>query len=655
MKCFARHASFLLALSLLVPIAGLARTITTTIPPGDTQALINAIGNPAIGQQDVQIIVITGVYTFTPANLPSGGLNIRANTRIQGDGSVKIVYDGAPSPGPLFDVAGNALTLNKVEISGFNTSGSGGVLRQSGGTVTITNTVLSGNRAAQDGGAVTITGGILEIQNTYFLNNRAGNMGGGLNILGNLKDITISNNLFDGNSAGVFGCDLNVFGASDTTALVARNNQFFGAGCQNVRIENPSGALLLMHNTANNGGAEEFIHSTSSSTSLGGMLLDWLGAKSLGKSSKAACQDFGSGALRSLGGNIATEASCRLNQSSDLITASTGLQGRGANGILGVADNGPGIERGSSTLVTSGNRRLLPCGYRDLRGLGRPQDANADGVFACDTGAIEKQGGANLAAPVSGTYFDTTRNGEGFSIENIGNNQAFVAMFSYGVNGGLLWFFGLGDIVGNSVVIDDFQQTAGGVFGPAFNAGNVVRSRVGGASFVFPNCAAETGPGQFAFQAAPGTAFEDLLSKATRLTYVVPCTGAPNVDAGRSGSFFAPTRDGEGIFVQVLPNGRALIIWYTYDPQGRQFWTISSDANVSGNTITASMLYPSQTTRFGSNFNQSQVQLSPWGTVTLVYSGCNALSFSYSSTVAGFGSGQYNYQRLTSLAGTNCQ
>ena len=107
--------------------------------------------------------------------------------------------------------------------------------------------------------------------------------------------------------------------------------------------------------------------------------------------------------------------------------------------------------------------------------------------------------------------------------------------------------------------------------------------------------------------------------------------------------------------MQILPDGRVVVIWYTYDPQGRQFWTISSEATLSGNTITANMAYPAQTTRFGSNFNASQVQLALWGTLTLTYSGCNSMTVAYNSSVAGFGSGQYNYTRLTGIAGTTCQ
>jgi predicted outer membrane repeat protein len=645
----------------------LARTVTTTVAPGDVQGLINAVNNPSIGPQDIQIILISGTYTFTPGNLPAGGLIIRANTRIQGSGVAPAQLTGnfanTPSASPLFEVSGNALNLNNIATSGFNTSGSGAVIRQSGGTVTVLNSTFTANQAADKGGAIAVTGGIIEVQNSIFSGNRAGNLGGGISIDGNLRDTTISNNVFAGNTAGVFGCDLNVFGASSTTAMIARNNQLTGSGCNNVRVENPQGGMFWLFNAVQVDTNTRALDSTANQNVLwGDYFVQAPPGQSPGKSvgAKALCADFGSNAFQSLGANIATDATCRLNHASDLITSNTGLLPPDANGIIGVADGAPGIERGPSTLHTYLNgsgvsRKLLPCGYRDLRGLGRPQDANLDGVFACDTGAVEKQGGPNIGAPVSGAYFDTSRNGEGTFVENIGNNQAFVAKFTYGVNGGLAWFVGLGKVVGNSIVVDDMVQTTGGVFGAGFDPNNIARARVGGASFVFPSCAADTQPGQFAFQSAVASGFEDLLNKATRLSFIVPCTGAPHAQAGRSGSFYSPARDGEGIFVQILPDGRVVVIWYTFDPQGRQFWTLSSEATLSGNTITANMFYPVQTTRFGSNFNASQIQYATWGTLTLTYTSCNAMTVAYNSTVPGFGSGQYNYTRLTGIAGTTCQ
>ncbi len=196
----------------------------------------------------------------------------------------------------------------------------------------------------------------------------------------------------------------------------------------------------------------------------------------------------------------------------------------------------------------------------------------------------------------------------------------------------------------------------GGVFGAAYDPDLVDRQFIGAMSLVFSNCASGAGaPGRQLYQSETGAEFGDLLVDAFRLSTVVDCQGNSSPQAGRSGSFFDPARDGEGIFVQWLTNGQVIVIWYTFDPQGNQFWTISGDVSIDGNTVTANMLYPAASTRFGAQFNADDIDLQPFGTVTLQYMpGCNSMTFSYNSTVAGFGAGSYNYSRLTSLTGTTC-
>lgn len=296
-----------------------------------------------------------------------------------------------------------------------------------------------------------------------------------------------------------------------------------------------------------------------------------------------------------------------------------------ANGIPQPNTGSPLIESGPVDFVNN----VLPCSYKDMNGLGRPQD------------------------------FDGDRNGEGIIVEMLNASSALVTMFTYHPNKtDLMWFIGIGNIVGNSIVIDEVLRTSGGVFGSGFNADNIVRTDVGGMSIIFPDCDSSANPGRLTFQAGFEFAseLENMLVKNQRLSRLLSCNQTQsNAQTGRSGSFYDPNRSGEGIFVEVLDNGSAVIIFYTYTPDGKQFWFISSGVQITGNTLTASMVYPASTTGFGSQFDPNEIDLQPWGTLTLEYQpGCSQVNVSYSSTVAGFGNGTYNYQRLTQPAGTVC-
>ncbi|MEM9303388.1 MAG: hypothetical protein AAGE01_14830, partial [Pseudomonadota bacterium] len=89
-------------------------------------------------------------------------------------------------------------------------------------------------------------------------------------------------------------------------------------------------------------------------------------------------------------------------------------------------------------------------------------------------------------------------------------------------------------------------------------------------------------------------------------------------------------------------------------PDGNPFWTISGDVVIDGSSITASMLYPAQATKFGAEFDPAELVLGDWGTLTLEYIGCDAITLGYESVLEGFGSGGYEYVRLTALDGTDC-
>ena len=51
---------------------------------------------------------------------------------------------------------------------------------------------------------------------------------------------------------------------------------------------------------------------------------------------------------------------------------------------------------------------------------------------------------------------------------------------------------------------------------------------------------------------------------------IIPSVTYAVLDETMSGSWYDPTRDGEGIVLEILPDGRQLAYWFTYDIDGNQ-------------------------------------------------------------------------------------
>jgi len=63
-----------------------------------------------------------------------------------------------------------------------------------------------------------------------------------------------------------------------------------------------------------------------------------------------------------------------------------------------------------------------------------------------------------------------------------------------------------------------------------------------------------------------GFAFAGIFFTATALADL------PLADGGASGQWWNPSRDGEGLFVEILPEPAISISWFTYDEVGNQIW-----------------------------------------------------------------------------------
>jgi hypothetical protein len=263
----------------------------------------------------------------------------------------------------------------------------------------------------------------------------------------------------------------------------------------------------------------------------------------------------------------------------------------------------------------------------------------------------------NPLAFASGSWFDPDRNGEGFVVQVLRDSQAIVTWFTYppsGEQGGQAWLIGTGAATGDRIVIDEMLRPAGAVFGPDFDPSDVTREPWGSLEIVFEDCdrAAASWNGPPAF----GSGSMDLVRLSAIDDVACEPGQVPEPDrivSGRSGAWFDPYHDGEGWMLEMLPDGRMVAYWFTYDDQGRQAWMIG-EAQVMGRTLWIEDLLISGGARFGDAFDPEDVQLTSWGSLGFLFEDCSQGLMRYSSPDPRFGAGSLTPVQLASLANTDC-
>ena len=124
------------------------------------------------------------------------------------------------------------------------------------------------------------------------------------------------------------------------------------------------------------------------------------------------------------------------------------------------------------------------------------------------------------------------------------------------------------------------------------------------------------------------------------------------ITGGFTGSWFNPDTGGQGFQLQVLPDGRAVAFWFTYDASGNQIWLIGNNT-IKGNRLELKMSMPTGPL-FSADFDSEDVQLQSFGDLTLTFENCNQGTMSWQSDDPQFGSGSMPIKRLTKSAGVSC-
>jgi predicted outer membrane repeat protein len=239
------------------------------------------------------------------------------------------------------------VTVIDSTVDGSTADGPGGAIFTLDGDVTVVNSTVNGNRADDRGGAISGEAAVTVIDSTIARNEAVAHVGGGIWARGNLyvANSTISNNYAEGQGGGIL--------AAGTVRLVN------------------STVLDNIAPVAANIGTGERLEAF-------GSIIGPAKTDSLGGQVQATDRNCQVSEAHSLGYNFVSDASCGLNDPTDVV----GLLPQ----LRPLADNGG---RGETLLPQPGSPVLdrIPvadCRFaEDQRGVARPQGA------ACDMGAVE--------------------------------------------------------------------------------------------------------------------------------------------------------------------------------------------------------------------------------------------------------------------------
>lgn len=264
-------------------------------------------------------------------------------------------------------------------------------------------------------------------------------------------------------------------------------------------------------------------------------------------------------------------------------------------------------------------------------------------------------GGFQIDSGTSGLWYDPARNGEGFLIDVLDSGDVIVFWFTYDANGNQQWLIGQATPDGNRLVMEMPIVTSGARFGNQFDPDDVQRDDWGRLAFEFDDCSA----GRVDYQHAGNLGSGSI--ELTRLSGIasIGCGGAgggSGSDNGASGAYYDPARSGEGVQVQVVDGQSGpfpVVYWFTYDSAGNQVWFFGV-GQFNGDQIVVNDTLQPMGPQFGADYDDADLVLTPWGSLSLDRVDCNTVTLNYSSMLAEFGSGQRSQQRLYQTAGTTC-
>lgn len=153
--------------------------------------------------------------------------------------------------------------------------------------------------------------------------------------------------------------------------------------------------------------------------------------------------------------------------------------------------------------------------------------------------------------------------------------------------------------------------------------------------------------------AGPGDCrFDDTYVPTSFDARVPPRAEPPTIDARFNGSWFDPSRSGEGIALEILDGGRAIVYFFTFPPSGTQppqAWLVGDGKVVPGG-IAFDTVYHRPSRPDGGAVSPDPTD---WGHLFIGFSDCNTGELRWEGPAA-WGRKTVPLTRLTALTGLGC-
>lgn len=248
---------------------------------------------------------------------------------------------------------------------------------------------------------------------------------------------------------------------------------------------------------------------------------------------------------------------------------------------------------------------------------------------------------------LSGTWFDPASTESLLLVEVLSSQQSIVYWLRYTEADKQEWLVGVGNNVGDSIVVDSLLQLKGGKFSTDLDVADLAVDAVGSMQVSFSGCS--NASLEFAVRG---------LSGAHNVQHVLQlgqanCDGTSdsqpsNID--QSGMWYNASRAGEAFVVQKLSGKQALVAWLSATPTGEPAW-FAGIAQSNGKTLHVSQLLSSSKT--SANGSPATVTFEILGQLELNL-GCQSGTAVFDIARTGFSSGSSAIQRITAPDGLHC-